>query len=154
MHDSSSGSIMMRPSPRASRILLSDKITTKHPSKRTPRWKNLAKYGRYEMRLSSDQSAATKPTAAIASDRLRGARGSDPSAACCGGLTMASTLPTHIAPPNANTNHTRMSSPRNTISRRVHLRWNCPSPYFQIVCMWPTMQVWLGRVDQHGASQR
>ena len=154
MHESSSGSIMMRPAVRASRMLLSDKITTKHPSEQTTRWKNLPKYGRYEMRLSSDQSAAIKPTAAIASDRLRGACESDPSATFCGGLTMASTLPTHIAPPNANTNHTRMSSPRNTINRRVSLRWSCPSPCFQSVCMRPTMPAWLGRVDQHGASQR
>ena len=153
MHDSSSGSMMMRPAERASRILLSDKITTKHPSERTPRWENLAKYGFYETRLSNAQSAATKPTAAMASDRLRGACGNDPSATLFGGFTMASTLPTHIAAPKASTNHARRSLPRNTISRRVRLRWSCPSPCFQSVCTWLATQAWRGQVDQLGAWQ-
>jgi len=154
MHDSSSGSMMMRPSPRASRMLLSDRITTKHPSERRPQLENPEKYGLYETRLSNAQSAATRPTAAIASERLRGAWGSDPSAIFWGGFTMARTLPTHIAAPNANTNHARRSLPRNTTSRRARLRWSYPSPCFQSACTLPTMQVWQGQVDRHGAWQR
>ena len=144
----------MRPSWRASRILLSDKITTKHPSERMPQRKNLKKNGAYETKLSNAQSAASKPTAAMASERLRGACGRDPSATFFGGLTTASTFPANIAPPKASTNQTRMSSPRNTVSHQAHLRWNCPSPCFRNACTKPTMRVSQDPVDQHGVSQR
>ncbi len=78
--------------------------------------------------LTSDASAhtaATKPTAAITTLRVIGARSSAPSSrGRSGGWTMAATLPTSNAPPRASTSQARRSSPRNTATAR-YLAGSC-----------------------------